>query len=192
MRPAASSGSNRGDQSLIRRSDPPSRHRRTHRPRTDGEETEGLELSVTRDNTRTLVARVAPVVTTGRGAVLVMHDITELRQADLVRRDSSPTCRTSCGRRSRQSRATPKRCSTIRTTPTRARSSSTSFTATRRGWSASQGLLRLARLDAGQERSKWCRRDVAGLLRGITNDFEPIAAQKARRSTIDVAGGCHG
>ena len=52
-----------------------------------GEETEGLELSVTRDTTRTLVARVAPVVTAGRGAVLVLHDITELRKADLVRRD---------------------------------------------------------------------------------------------------------
>src|SRR5687767_385374 len=48
-----------------------------------GEEAEGLELSVTRDTTRTLVARVAPVVTTGRGAVLVLHDITELRKADI-------------------------------------------------------------------------------------------------------------
>ena len=36
-----------------------------------GEETAGLELSVTRDTTRVLVARVAPVVTAGRGAVLV-------------------------------------------------------------------------------------------------------------------------
>ncbi|NBQ44143.1 MAG: PAS domain-containing protein, partial [Mycobacteriaceae bacterium] len=52
-----------------------------------GEETDGLELSVTRDTTRTLVARVAPVTTAGRGAVLVLHDITELRQADVVRRD---------------------------------------------------------------------------------------------------------
>ena len=40
-----------------------------------GEETEGLELSVTRDATRTLVARVTPVTAAGRGAVLVLHDI---------------------------------------------------------------------------------------------------------------------
>src|SRR5688572_30882072 len=52
-----------------------------------GQDTDGLELSVTRDTTRTLVARVTPVVAAGRGAVLVMHDITELRKADLVRRD---------------------------------------------------------------------------------------------------------
>ena len=52
-----------------------------------GEQTEGLELSVTRDTNLTLVARVAPVVSAGRGAVLVMHDITDLRKADLIRRD---------------------------------------------------------------------------------------------------------
>ena len=52
-----------------------------------GEQPEGLELSVTRDINRTLVARVAPVVAAGRGAVLVLHDITDLRRADQVRRD---------------------------------------------------------------------------------------------------------
>ena len=52
-----------------------------------GEQTEGLELTVTRDTIRTLVARVAPVVTAGRGAVLVMHDITDLKKADQIRRD---------------------------------------------------------------------------------------------------------
>ena len=36
---------------------------------------------------RTLVADVTPVMAAGRGAVLVMHDITELRKADQVRRD---------------------------------------------------------------------------------------------------------
>ncbi len=40
-----------------------------------------------RDVSRTLVARVAPVVAAGRGAVLVLHDITDLRRADQIRRD---------------------------------------------------------------------------------------------------------
>ena len=53
----------------------------------EGEHPAGLELSVTRDVNRTLVARVAPVIAAGRGAVLVLHDITELRKADQVRRD---------------------------------------------------------------------------------------------------------
>src|SRR5687768_14849360 len=52
-----------------------------------GGEISALELSVTRDTTRTLVAQVAPVVAAGRGAVLVMHDITDLRKADQIRRD---------------------------------------------------------------------------------------------------------
>ena len=52
-----------------------------------GEQPQGLELSVTRDMSRTLVARVAPVVAAGRGAVLVLHDITDLRRADQMRRD---------------------------------------------------------------------------------------------------------
>ena len=36
---------------------------------------------------RDLVARLAPVVATGRGAVLVLHDITDLKRADQIRRD---------------------------------------------------------------------------------------------------------
>ncbi len=52
-----------------------------------GEQPEGLELSLALGGSRTLVARVAPVVATGRGAVLVLHDITDLRKADQIRRD---------------------------------------------------------------------------------------------------------
>ena len=36
----------------------------------------------------TLIARTAPVdISPGRGAVVVLHDITDLRRADLIRRD---------------------------------------------------------------------------------------------------------
>lgn len=52
-----------------------------------GEQAEGLELSLALGGSRTLVAQVAPVVSTGRGAVLVLHDITDLRKADQIRRD---------------------------------------------------------------------------------------------------------
>ena len=45
-------------------------------------------------------------------------------------------------------------------------------------------LLRLARLDAGQEAVEEVPCDIEGLLRGIANDFEPIAAHK--QQTIDV------
>ena len=48
----------------------------------------GLELSPPRDASRTIVARAAPVASNGaHGAVLVLHDITDLRRADRIRRD---------------------------------------------------------------------------------------------------------
>ena len=45
-------------------------------------------------------------------------------------------------------------------------------------------LLRLARLDAGQEAVELAPCDVEGLLQGIVTDFEPMAAREAAdRST---------
>ncbi|HTH25348.1 MAG TPA: ATP-binding protein, partial [Vicinamibacterales bacterium] len=50
-------------------------------------------------------------------------------------------------------------------------------------------LLRLARLDAGQESVELVPCDVEGLLRGIANDFEPMAAQKQQTVDINVEPG---
>jgi two-component system, OmpR family, phosphate regulon sensor histidine kinase PhoR len=53
-----------------------------------GEHPEHLELSPARSPGRRLVARAAPISTASvSGAVLVLHDITDLRRADRVRRD---------------------------------------------------------------------------------------------------------
>lgn len=153
-----------------------------------GEETEGLELSVTRDSTRTLVARVAPVVTTGRGAVLVMHDITELRQADQVRRDFvanvSHELRTPLTAIKGYAEALlddpddedarEKFLDIIHRHATRMER-------------LVKDLLRLARLDAGQETIEIVPTEVEGLLRGIANDFEPIAAQKEQTVNVTVS-----
>jgi two-component system phosphate regulon sensor histidine kinase PhoR len=144
-----------------------------------GEETEALELSVTRDTTRTLVAHVAPVVVTGRGAVLVMHDITDLRKADQVRRDFvanvSHELRTPLTAikgyaealldDADDPEAREKFLDIIHRHATRMER-------------LVKDLLRLARLDAGQEAVELVPCDVEGLLRGIANDFEPLAAQK--------------
>ncbi|HEU4938808.1 MAG TPA: ATP-binding protein [Vicinamibacterales bacterium] len=49
---------------------------------------DGRELTLGGDRTTTFIARGAPVASVaGRGAVLVLHDITELRKADRIRRD---------------------------------------------------------------------------------------------------------
>jgi two-component system phosphate regulon sensor histidine kinase PhoR len=53
-----------------------------------GAATDGLELTLLRTPELAIIARSAPVAAPGAGgAVLVMHDITELRRADRVRRD---------------------------------------------------------------------------------------------------------
>lgn len=150
-----------------------------------GEATEGLELSVTRDSTRTLVARVAPVVTAGRGAVLVLHDITELRKADQVRRDFvanvSHELRTPLT-------AIKGYAEALLDDPEDADAREKFLDIIHRHATRMErlvkDLLRLARLDAGQETVEVMPCDVDGLLRGIAHDFEPIAAQK--NQTIDV------
>src|SRR6185437_4195419 len=53
-----------------------------------GKPTESVELTELRDSAAILIARTAPVeVARGRGAVVVLHDITDLRRADQIRRD---------------------------------------------------------------------------------------------------------
>jgi two-component system, OmpR family, phosphate regulon sensor histidine kinase PhoR len=53
-----------------------------------GRAVEGLELTLAREPGTTFLARSAPVHSSGaRGAVLVLHDITALRKADQIRRD---------------------------------------------------------------------------------------------------------
>ncbi len=53
-----------------------------------GTTTEGLELALPRQPELVIISRSAPVTAPGAaGAVLVMHDITDLRRADRIRRD---------------------------------------------------------------------------------------------------------
>ena len=53
-----------------------------------GTPTEGLELTLPREPELVIISRSAPVASPGAaGAVLVMHDITQLRRADRIRRD---------------------------------------------------------------------------------------------------------
>ncbi len=53
-----------------------------------GRPTESVELTELRESAAILIARTAPVEgIPGRGAVVVLHDITDLRRADQIRRD---------------------------------------------------------------------------------------------------------
>jgi two-component system phosphate regulon sensor histidine kinase PhoR len=151
-----------------------------------GGESEGLELSVTRDSTRTLVAHVTPVIAAGRGAVLVMHDITDLRKADQVRRDFvanvSHELRTPLT-------AIKGYAEALLDDPDDAEAREKFLDIIHRHATRMErlvkDLLRLARLDAGQEVVELVPCDVLGLLRGVANDFEPLAARK--QQTIETA-----
>ena len=53
----------------------------------EGEPTGGVEFVLARDPSRTCVSRAAPAGEPEGGAILVLHDISDLRRADRVRRD---------------------------------------------------------------------------------------------------------
>ncbi len=153
-----------------------------------GEQTEGLELSVTRDTDRTLVARVAPVEAAGRGAVLVMHDITDLRWPTRSAATSSPTCRTSCGRRSRRSRATPKR---LLDDPDDAEARHRFLDIIHRQAARMErlvkDLLRLARLDAGQETVDLAPCDVRAWCAASSPTSSRSSREKQQRVETHIA-----
>ncbi|MEO8681006.1 MAG: ATP-binding protein [Vicinamibacterales bacterium] len=152
-----------------------------------GEQTEGLELSVTRDTNLTLVARVAPVVSAGRGAVLVMHDITDLRKADQIRRDFvanvSHELRTPLT-------AIKGYAEALLDEPDDAEARQRFLEIIHRHSTRMErlvrDLLRLARLDAGQEALEVARCDLDGLVRSIVADFESTARDKQQQLVTEV------
>ena len=153
-----------------------------------GGETSAFELSVTRDTTRTLVAQLAPVVSAGRGAVLVMHDITELRKADLVRRDFvanvSHELRTPLT-------AIKGYAEALLDDPDDADAHGRFVEIIHRHATRMErlvtDLLRLARLDAGQETVEMAPCDINALVRGIASDFEATAAGKQQTLAVTVS-----
>jgi two-component system phosphate regulon sensor histidine kinase PhoR len=153
-----------------------------------GEQTPGLELSGTRDLSRTLVARVAPVISAGRGAVLVLHDITDLRRADQIRRDFvanvSHELRTPLT-------AIKGYAEALLDDPDDSEARHKFLEIIHRHSSRMErlvkDLLRLARLDAGQETAEPAACDVEGLVHGVLADFEQTAAEKRQKISATVA-----
>jgi two-component system, OmpR family, phosphate regulon sensor histidine kinase PhoR len=153
-----------------------------------GETPAGLELSLTRDVSLTLVARVAPVVAAGRGAVLVLHDITDLRRADQIRRDFvanvSHELRTPLT-------AIKGYAEALIDEPddpeARQRFLEIIHRHSTRMERLVKDLLRLARLDAGQEAVDLATCDVAALASGLVADFESTTRERQQQVRIAVA-----
>ena len=154
----------------------------------NGQQTQGLEFSLVRDVSRTLVARVAPVVSAGRGAVLVLHDITDLRRADQIRRDFvanvSHELRTPLT-------AIKGYVEALLEEPDDPDSRRHFLEIIQRHSSRMErlvsDLLRLARIDAGQELAESVPCDVQALIKSLVTDFEKAASDKRQTVRVNVA-----
>ncbi|MCC6164127.1 MAG: PAS domain-containing protein [Acidobacteria bacterium] len=153
-----------------------------------GERPGGLELAIGRDAAQTFIARCSPAIAPGsRAVVLVLHDITDLRRADRIRRDFvanvSHELRTPLtairGYVEALLDGPTQSPETVRFLDIIARHSA-------RMERLVQDLLRLARLDAGQEPLELADVSVEGLFQAVTADLQPITAARGQSVHIDV------
>jgi len=153
-----------------------------------GESPGALELTMTRDTDRTLIAHVTPVVAAGLGVVVVMHDITELRKADQVRRDFvanvSHELRTPLTAIKGYAEALLDEADDPEA---RHRFLEIIQRHAARMERLVADLLRLARLDAGQEAVDRAPCDLELLVEGVARDFEPAASIKGQQVVTEVA-----
>ncbi len=151
---------------------------------------QAFELAVSRDGARDLVARLAPVVATGRGAVLVLHDITDLKRADQIRRDFVANV-------SHELR-TP--LTAIRGYAEALLDDEEDAEARHRFLEIIQrhsarmerlvrDLLRLAQLEAGQELLECAPADLPALMAGVVDDMADAIAAKDLAVTVEGGPG---
>lgn len=148
----------------------------------------GLELALGRDPGQTFVARCSPAITpASRGAVLVLHDITDLRRADRIRRDFvanvSHELRTPLTAIRGYVEALMDGPSDVaeqqRFLEIIARHSA-------RMERLVKDLLRLARLDAGQEQLELADVSIDSLFNGVVSDLLPAIEHRRQHVTIVV------
>jgi two-component system phosphate regulon sensor histidine kinase PhoR len=155
-----------------------------------GETPGGVEASLLRDPGRTIVARAAPVTTGGGspGAVLVLHDITDLRHADRMRRDfvanvshelRTPLTAIRGYVEALQDEAQSDPDEAKRFLEIIARHASRMERLVR-------DLLRLARLEAGQEPVEREPTDIESLFSGLVTELEGSLEKKGQRVVTDV------
>ncbi|MCX6538193.1 MAG: ATP-binding protein [Acidobacteria bacterium] len=155
----------------------------------EGRTPDGLEFSPPRDVNRTVVARVAPIGTSGsNGAVLVLHDITDLRQADRIRRDfvanvshelRTPLTAIQGYVEALQDEDAPEPDEARRFLEIIARHA-------RRMERLVHDLLRLARLEAGQEPVERAPVWMTSIFNEVVTELEPAIAAKRQRVITHV------
>ena len=156
-----------------------------------GRSSDALQLSPPRDPSRTIMARATPAAGGGaHGAVLVLHDITDLRRADQIRRDFvanvSHELRTPLT-------AIRGYVEALTDTETTAEQSRTFLGIIARHSERMErlvkDLLRLARLDAGQETLDIISCDTRNLVQGVMADMTSAADSRHQRIDVSVGPG---
>jgi two-component system phosphate regulon sensor histidine kinase PhoR len=148
-----------------------------------------VELAPPRDPSRTVIARAAPTTAgTGHGVVLVLHDITELKRADQIRRDFvanvSHELRTPLTAIRGYVEALSEGDADPDETP---RFLDIIMRHTLRRERLVKGLLRLARLDAGQEVLEVAECDLRRLVQSVTSDLEPTLNARGQHVGVEIA-----
>ena len=153
-----------------------------------GEDAAARDLVLSRDPGRVFVARAAPVSASGAGgAVLVLHDITDLRRADQIRRDFvanvSHELRTPLT-------AIRGYLEALRDEPGQSENAQRFVEIIGRQSARMErlvtDLLRLARLDARQETLERARCDIRQIYHAVVADLAPAIETKQQRVVIDV------
>ena len=156
-----------------------------------GRTPEPLQLSPPRDAARTILARAAPAAGSGdQGVVLVLLDITELRRADQIRRDFVANVSHELRTPLTAIRGYVEALSEGDTTPDESRRFLEIIARhADRMERLVKDLLRLARLDAGQETLELVACDTRTLIEGVVNDLARTAEQRGQRIVAAVAPG---
>ena len=156
-----------------------------------GRAPDALQLSPPRDPSRTIMATAAPATgAVAHGVILVLHDITELRLADQIRRDFvanvSHELRTPLtairGYVEALSDGDAEEDERRRFLGIIARH-------TQRMERLVKDLLRLARLDAGQETIDLTACDTRGLAEMVVADVTPAVTERGQRIEVTIGPG---
>jgi two-component system phosphate regulon sensor histidine kinase PhoR len=152
-----------------------------------GRTPDALQLSPPRDPSRTIMARAAPAAgLPAYGVILVLLDITDLRRADQIRRDFVANVSHELRTPLTAIRGYVEALSDGDATVEENRDFLEIIARhTQRMERLVKDLLRLARLDAGQETLELAACDTRGLAQGVAADLAPAA--EAREQKIEVA-----
>jgi two-component system, OmpR family, phosphate regulon sensor histidine kinase PhoR len=150
-----------------------------------------VQLSPPRDPSRTIMATAAPAAgTAAHGVVLVLHDITELRRADQIRRDFVANVSHELRTPLTAIRGYVEALSEDDTSPDdRGRFLEIIGRHTQRMERLVKDLLRLARLDAGQETLDVIPCDTRSLTDTVVADVAQAAEERGQRVEVTIGPG---